>query len=399
LKSKPPVSKLSTISIKAGESSGLEGSPVHPIWQTATYTFKNIQEIEDFISGKSSKIKYGRYGNPIQKVCEEKLAALEGTEGALLFPSGMSAITMTILSLLKPGDHVIYSDSIYRNSTRFFSEILPNFGVLTSCVPPNDLKAFRRSLKHNTKLVFFEIPTNLFLRVPDIPSISALCKRAKSKPLLAVDSTFATPCCFHPLDYGADLVIHSLTKYIGGHDDLLAGCVCGSHSLLDKICAFRDVLGSICDPHNTFLCMRSIKTFPVRMDQLNRNGQQVAEFLANCKEVEKIFYPGLDSHPDHKTAKKLLKGFGSVIYFNIHGGAIATNRFIESLKLPFIGTNFGGVHTFIEPFSLLTLGKLTKKQRATIGVGEDLIRLCVGLEDSTDIIDDFHHAFMKLKMS
>ena len=387
-----PKDRLATLSVRAGDRQAFEGAPVFPIWQTATYTFRNLREIKAFTTGRSLKIKYGRYGNPIQKACEEKLAALEGADGALLFPSGMSAITTTMLALLDAGDHVIYSDFLYRNSTRFFKEVLPSFGITTSAVPPDDIGSFKRALRPNTKAAFFEIPTNLFLRVPDVPRLVTACNRAPSRPLLIVDSTFATPFCCRPLEIGADLVIHSLTKYMGGHDDLLAGCVCGSHKLLAKVCSYRDVLGSICDPHNTFLCMRSLKSFPLRIDQLNKNGERVAAFLASSRKVRRIFYPGLRSHPDNVIGRRLLKGFGSVIYFEIHGGAKATKRFIETLRLPFIGTNFGGVNTFIEPFSQLTLGKLTPAERKSLGVGENMIRLCVGLEDCRDIIADIEQA-------
>ncbi len=190
MKKKLSQDQLSTLSIQAGERKISKGTPVFPIWQTATFTFQDFQEIEDFNAGKSTKIKYGRYGNPLQKACEAKLAAMEGAEDALLFPSGMSAITTTMLAFLKPGDHAIYSRSLYRNSTRFFEEILPMFGVSTTAVPPHDLKAFKNAIMPNTKVAFFEIPTNLFLRIPDVPHLATVCKRAASMPVLVVDSTF-----------------------------------------------------------------------------------------------------------------------------------------------------------------------------------------------------------------
>jgi cystathionine gamma-synthase len=228
--------------------------------------------------------------------------------------------------------------------------------------------------------------------VPDLRAVVKCCKQAKPSPVLIVDSTFATPYCLKPLVYGADIVIHSLTKYLAGHDDLLAGCVCGSSKYLDKICSFRDVLGGICDPHNTFLCMRSLKTFAVRMERINENGFKVAKFLEKHPKVIRLYYPGLSSHPDYSVSRRLLKGYGSVLYFEIKGGSHATRKFISNLRLPFIGTNFGGVHTFIEPFSKLTFGKLTKKERAKLGIGENLIRMCIGLENVSDIINDLKRA-------
>jgi cystathionine beta-lyase/cystathionine gamma-synthase len=304
----------------------------------------------------------------------------------------MSAVTTTVFALVTGGDHVIYSSLLYRNSTRFFAEVLPRYGIEVTCVDVGDVRALREAIRPRTRLVFYEIPTNLFLRVPNLPAVVKACRREGSKPLVVVDSTFATPMGIRPLEHGADLVVHSLTKYLAGHDDLLAGCVCGSHDLLRRVCAYRDVLGGICDPHNTFLCMRSLKTFALRMERLNKNGMGVARFLRRHPQVREVHYPGLRSHPDYGVAKRLLRGFGSVMYFRLQGGERATKKFIESLRLPFIGTNFGGVHTFVEPFSQLTFGKVTRSERKAIGVGEDLIRLCVGIENLDDIIDDLKRA-------
>lgn len=395
LKSHAIRQNMATACVQSGERAFLQDTPVFPIWQTATFTFANYQEIAAFNEGRSSKTKYGRYGNPIQKALERKLAELEGAQGCLLFASGMNAITTTALALLRTGDHALYCEALYRNTARFFREVLPAYGIETTCIPANDPKALAASLKANTRFVFYEVPTNLFLRVSDVRTLAGICRRHNSAPVFVADSTFATPYCYRPLEHGADLVIHSLTKYLAGHDDLLSGCVCGSDELIKKICAYRDVLGGIADPHNTFLCMRSLKTFPVRMERLNRTGHEIARFLEGHPGVKEVFYPGLKSHPDHKMAKRILRGFGSVIYFRVTGGLHATKRFIESLRLPLIGTNFGGVHTFIEPTSVLTFGKLSKKQRAEQGVGEDLIRLCLGLEDPKDIIADMVQALSK----
>lgn len=376
-----------TQSIHTGERNKLIDSPVFPIWQTATYIFQNYREIKDFNTGRSHKDKYGRYGNPTQTALEEKLAALESAEEALVFASGMTAITTTILSLVSNGDHIIYCEGLYRNSTKFFAEILPRFGIKTTEIKVAGYHTLGDAIRENTKIVFFEIPTNILLRVADIAKIRAAIAKT-NRPLLVVDSSFASPYNIQPLKLGADLVIHSLTKYLAGHDDLLGGAVCGNHFLIDKICAYRDILGGISDPHNVYLILRSLKTFVVRMEQLNKNGYRIAQFLDKHPKVIKVLYPGLVSHPDYKIARKYLKGFGSVIYFEMLGGKRATQKFIENLKIAYIGTNFGGVHTLIEPVSILTYAKLSSAERKKIGVGENLVRLCVGLEDSGDLIYD-----------
>lgn len=380
-----------TTAIHAGERKRLKDAPVFPIWQTATYAFRDYAEVAEFLAGRSEKSKYGRYGNPVQKALEQKLASLEGAEDALVFASGMNAVTTALLVLVKPGEHVIYCDSCYRNNTRFFAEILPAFGIRTTCVPASDSEALRVALTPATKVVFYEMPTNILLRVPDLGEVVRLCKKQPGV-LLVIDSTFATPINLHPITHGADLVIHSLTKYIGGHDDLLGGAVCGSQRLLSAICGYRDILGGIPDPHNSFLLLRSLKTFPLRMERLNQSGMAVAAFLEANKKVGRVWYPGLRSHPDHRVAKKYLRGFGSVIYFELKGGPAATKRFIEHLRIPYLATNFGGVHTLAEPVAVLTYGKLSKQQRAVLGITEGMVRLCVGLESVTDILADIKAA-------
>jgi cystathionine gamma-synthase len=382
---------IDTKAVHAGERNRLKESPVFPIWQTATYAFRDYAEIEDFLQGQSERFKYGRYGNPTQKALESKLAALEGAEDALVFASGMNAVTTAILALVKPGEHAIFSDSCYHNNTRFFAEILPAFGIRTTCVSPSDSQALSAALTPKTKVVFYEMPTNILLRMADLSRVAEACK---SQPgvVLMIDSTFATPINLQPIRYGAQIVIQSLTKYIGGHDDLLGGCVCGSRKLLSTICEYRNIFGGIPDPHNSFLLLRSLKTFPLRMARLNKNGMAMARFLERHNKVDQIFYPGLISHPDNKVARKYLKGFGSVIYFKLKGGEPATKRFIENLSLPYIASNFGGVHTLAEPVSLLTYGRLTEERRAALGIGENMIRLCVGIESLKDIEADIQSA-------
>lgn len=268
-------------------------------------------------------------------------------------------------------------------------------GIETTMVSVSDCNSLKNALKKNTKVVFFEMPTNILLRVADLEGVLATISEL-NRPILIVDSTFASPYNLLPLEFGADLVIHSLTKYLAGHDDLLGGAVCGSKFLLDKIYDYRGVLGGICDPHGIYLILRSLKTYVIRIKQLNENGMKIAKFLNKHPKIKKIYYPGLPSHPDYLNAKKYLKGFGSVVYFELKEGDKTTQKFIELLKIPYIATNFGGVHTLIEPVSILTYAKLTFSERAEIGIGENMVRLCVGIEDINDLISDLDNALKGL---
>lgn len=284
-----------------------------PLEQTAAYFFENTKQISDFYQSKLKGIKYGRYGCPTQHAVEEKIADLEGGGRALVFASGMNTIITTVFSLLKKGDHLVFVDDCYRNTRRFFLEILPRFGIQSTGIEVG--KDISHYVTKNTKLFFSEIPTNPFLRVIDLSKTINFLK--KKKIISVIDSTFASPINVRPIEYNADLVIHSATKYLGGHHDLLAGVVIGKSGLMDEIQEQRDILGGIVDPNTSFLLLRSLQTLEIRMEAHNKKGLIIARYLEKHPKVERVWYPGLKSHPDYLLAKKQMKGFGGVVTFSL----------------------------------------------------------------------------------
>lgn len=365
-------------------------SVVTPIEQTATYYFENTQQIKDFYEGRLDGIKYGRYGCPTQHAAERKIAELEKTERALLFSSGMAAITTTILALAEKGQHILFTDDCYRNTKSFFTGLLPKLGIESTEIPINDLENLERYLREESVLFFSELPTNPFLRVLDLEKITAITKERGLTSV--IDSTFATPINIRPVEYGADIIIHSATKYFGGHHDLIAGTVAGNSAILEKVQQYRDVLGGIIDSHTSFLLLRSLQTLPIRMKAHNENAQAIAEWLENRPEVEKVWYPGLNSHPDYDLAKKYLSGFGGVITFTLKATEDETSQFVDSLKLPYIATNFGGPQSLIEQHAILTFYK-DRANAEKRGITGTLVRYSVGFENIEDVFEDFENAF------
>jgi len=364
-----------------------------PIEQTAAYYFKNTRQIKDFYQGKIEGIKYGRYGCPTQHAVEEKIAKLENTDRALLFSSGMNAITTTILSLVGKNQHILYTDDCYRNTKKFFNEILPKFSIEASQIPINDISNIKKYIKTNTVLFFSEIPTNPFLRIIDLKFIINFTK--KKKIITAIDSTFATPINLRPAEYGADIILHSATKYLGGHHDLFAGVVAGKLKFIDKIQPYRDILDGIIDPHTSYLLLRSLQTLAIRMEVHNKNGLAIAEYLERHPKVERVWYPGLKSHPNFILAKKQMNGFGGVITFSLKTSEKNTSKFIDSLKIPYIATNFGGPQSLIEQHAILTFYK-ERDEANKRNIKGNLLRYSAGFENINDVTTDFKQAFKKI---
>jgi cystathionine gamma-synthase len=364
-----------------------------PIEQTAAYYFENTKQIIDFYEGRLSGIKYGRYGNPTQHAVEEKMAKLENADRALLFASGMAAVTTTIFALVKQGDHILFTDDYYRNTGKFFKEILPKFGIESTEVPIDNMDYIERYVHKNTILFFSELPTNPFLRVINIEKTAKILK--KYNVLTIIDSTFATPINIRPIECGADLVIHSATKYLGGHHDLFAGVAAGNSQLIEKIQQCRDIFGGIIDPHTSYLLLRSLQTLNIRMRLHNENALRIAKYLKSHPKVKRVWYPGLESHPDYDLARKQMKGFGGVITFSIRATEKGTSKFIDKLKIPYIATNLGGPQSLIEQHAVLTFYKdrKTAEKRRITG---NLIRYSVGFEHVDDILLDFENAFKKI---
>ena len=390
----PPKKPLgpSTMSVHGGEP---RQKPAHalttPIVQTATYTWANSQELKDYFDGKiGERIDYGRYGNPTQKIAELKLAALEGAGDCLLFASGMSAMTTMLYALLSRGTHVVVTDDSYRRTRQFLNSMLPRYGIEVSSVPAGDYEALEDAIKPTTRVLVSESPTNPYNRVLDLEQFAAIGRKHRVRTV--IDATFATPYNLRPLEWGIDIVMHSASKYLGGHNDLLAGAVLGSRELVSGIRALQATTGAIVDPFVAYLLIRGLKTFALRMERQNQSAQAIAEFLAAHARVERLHYPGLPSHPEHDVARKQMRGFGGVVSFEVRGDLDAASRVVDACTIPYIAASLGGVESLIEQPAIMSFYELTTEERLQVGIKDNLIRYAVGIEDADDLIADLAQA-------
>jgi cystathionine gamma-synthase len=416
------VPAFSTLTVHAGEE---RVKPYHalttPIVQSSTFTFENTAEILRFVERRDTgstrspgstqsprstqsddREEYGRYGNPTQRTAERKIAALEGGDwvdantDALLFASGMNAITTTLLTLLSSGDHLVVTSGCYSRTQQFVREFLPRWEVETTFLEADHQKTLRAALadaiRPNTRAIMCETPTNPYLRVIDLAQV---VEAARQHDILTlIDSTFATPVNLRPLEHGLDLVIHSATKYLGGHNDLLAGAVIGPSDLVDRIKATRDVLGGVGSPHDAYLLLRGLKTLDLRVRRQNATAQRVAEVLAEHPAVLRVHYPGLPSHPDHQVARRQMSGFGGVVSFDIDGDLERTGRFIDRLRLPYVGPTLGGVESVVRQQAIFASSDPAERRK--LGVADNLVRYAIGIEDAEDIIADLDQALSGL---
>ena len=368
--------------------------------QTATYTFANTQELIDFMQAKTwgdgvENGEYGRYGNPTVRAVEKRLAALDNGGDAVLYASGMNAVTSVLLSILPTGSHVIMTDDCYRRTRQFCLTFLKRFGIETSVVPMGDYAALEDAIiRKKTRFIISESPTNPYLRVADLERIAEIGRRHRVRTM--IDSTFATPINQRPLDWGIDFVIHSATKYLGGHNDLLAGVVVGNADRIQALRESRGVLGGVVDPQNAYLLERGIKTLSMRVRQQNTSAQAVAEFLERHHRIERVWYPGLESHPDHAVALAQMSGFGGVISFEVAGDLQTTGQFIDNLQIPYIAPSLGGIETLIEQPALMSYYEKTSEERLALGIKDNLVRFSLGIEDADDIIRDLDQALAKI---
>jgi cystathionine gamma-synthase len=369
-----------------------------PIVQTSNYYFDSTAQVLEFMKAKSEgrvvrEHEYGRYGNPTQQECERKLAAIEGTERALLFSTGMSAVILTLLSYMRRDYHIILTNDCYRQTRDFATNMLAEYGMQVSLVDPT-AEAIAMAVQPNTKIIFTESPTNPYLRVMDI---QAVVKVARQHALMTIiDATLATPYNIKPLEMGVDIVIHSATKYLGGHNDLLAGVVLGSHDLLNDLYRMQRMIGAMPDPFTCFLLERGLKTFALRMEHHNRAGMVIANMLKSHPKIEEVWYPGLESHPDHQIAVKQMRGFGSVITFLLRGGDRETRKFIDSLDLFLITPSLGGSESLVTQMAMMSFFDYTEDYRLSIGMVDNLVRIALGLEDVDDLITDLKQALDKV---
>jgi cystathionine gamma-synthase len=393
---KPKHLGLDTLAVRAGErrQNGHDAITV-PIVCTATYGFNGTREMRDHFEGRVVREEYGRYGNPTVRAAEAKLAALEGAEAAALFDSGMSAITSTLWAMLKPGDHIVLTSDCYRRTRQFVRTVLARYGIEHTLVDPSDYDAIDHAMVDGkTRLLLTESPTNPHLHVVDVVRLAQIAKRHRRVKLI-VDSTLATPMNQRPLELGADLVVHSCTKYIAGHNDVLAGAVCGSEPLVQALRDFRGMAGGLLDPHAAYLLLRGAKTLGLRMQRHNQSALEIARFLERHPAVERVYYPGLESHPNHAVARAQMRGFGGMVSFLIKGDLDTCSRFIDACELPSIAPSMGGVETLIEQTALMSFYELTTEERLAIGIRDNLVRLSVGIEDTGDLRADLEQALRR----
>jgi cystathionine gamma-synthase len=368
-----------------------------PIVQTATYTFADTAEIISYTEGRhpnEDRGEYGRYGNPTVRALEKRLAALEGTEDAAVFASGMAAVTTTLFALVRGGQHVVLFRDCYRRTLEFVTDILARFGVSHTLLDSGDLASLEKALRPETRLVVSESPTNPHLSCIDLERLAAACKSRRGLKSM-IDATIATPVNCQPALFGVDLVMHSATKYLAGHNDVLAGVVCGSSGLVSMIRDLRGVLGNVCDPHAAFLVARGLKTLSLRVEKQNATALAIARHLEAHPHIERVYYPGLPSHPTYRFARAQMRGFGGVVSFVVRGGLGAASRFVDAIKLARIGPSFGGVETLIEQPAIMSYYGMTSEQRAAVGIADGLVRLSAGVEEAADLIADLDQALAR----
>jgi cystathionine gamma-synthase/methionine-gamma-lyase len=362
-----------------------------PIYETTTFVFESAEEVRLYQEGKSRKYLYTRYENPTVKAVEEKIAALDGAEAALIFGSGMSATATTLLTFLEAGDEIVCSAAIYGGTYHFLADVLPRFGIAVRFVPLARLSApDDRVFSPATRLAWFESPINPTLRCVDVRLVADACR---ARGVLAVlDNTFASPINQQPLALGVDLAMQSATKYLNGHSDVTGGVIAGAHALVDQVGRMRRQLGTILDPQAAYALGRGLKTLAVRVERHNANATAVAAFLAGDARVKTVHYPGLASHPDRAVACRQMTGFGGMVTFDLEGGLAAASRVFDRLQIVRRAASLGGVESLVSLPVLTSHYGYSDDQLAEAGVSPGMVRLSVGLEDPEDLIADLDQA-------
>jgi cystathionine gamma-synthase len=361
-----------------------------PIHQTSTFWFDDSAELRAYAEGRHPRDEYGRYSNPTWRAVERKLSELEGADETVLFASGMAAATSTFLALLPQGSHIVVTNDCYRRTRQFIGQYLSKLGVEATVIEPANTIQLKDALRDDTAAFFTESPTNPYLRVIDLPEAARIAHERDVKVI--VDSTFASPLNHRPMEDGADLVIHSATKYLGGHNDLIAGVVCGGRELMAPIRESAGVLGGILDPHAAYLLLRGLKTLGLRMERHNATGLEVARFLEGHPKVRRVWYPGLESHPDYAVATRLMSGFAGVVTFEIDGDLDDTIRFTDACRLPYIAPSLGGVESLVEMPVLMSYWDYPVEERQRYGITDSLVRLSCGIEDPAALLADLTQA-------
>ncbi|MBI3859681.1 MAG: aminotransferase class I/II-fold pyridoxal phosphate-dependent enzyme [Thaumarchaeota archaeon] len=365
------------------------GSIIAPIYETATFGFTKAEEVPAAIAGKRGWV-YSRWDNPTVVRLERKVAAFEKGEDGAAFSSGMAAISTSLFSFLKKGDHVVGIKDLYGGTFSMLHSVLPGIGIETVLVDTTDPDAMSDAVKKNTKIVYIESPTNPTLKLVDIRKSTRLAH--DNGALLLIDNTFASPINQNPIELGADVVLHSATKFLNGHADLIAGVAVSSKERAHRIKLTRREFGGTLDPLPAWLVLRGMKTMAIRVRQQTKNAQAIAEFLSGHRKVARVNYPGLKSHPQHSLAKRQMKGFGGMLSFEVKGTMKTAMRFTESLKVGSLAASLGGVETLVSQPSNMTHTQMTAKERADTEIPDTLVRVSVGIEDEEDLLKDFGRA-------
>ncbi|CAA2955773.1 cystathionine gamma-synthase 1, chloroplastic [Olea europaea var. sylvestris] len=383
-----------SIAIHAGERLGrgiVTDAITTPVVNTSAYFFNKTTELIDFKEKRRASFEYGRYGNPTTIVAEEKISALEGAESTLLMASGMCASTVMLLALVPAGGHIVTTTDCYRKTRIFIETILPKMGITATVIDPADIGALETALEENKVTLFFtESPTNPFLRCVDIERVSKLCHEKGA--LVIIDGTFATPLNQKALALGADIVLHSATKYIAGHNDVLAGCISGPEKLISLVRNLHNILGGALNPNAAYLIIRGMKTLHLRVQQQNSTALRMAEVLEAHPKIRRVYYPSLTSHPEHHIAKKQMNGFGGVVSFEVDGDLLRTAKFVDALKIPYIAPSFGGCESIVDQPAIMSYWDLSQSDRAKYGIMDNLVRFSFGVEDFEDLKADILQA-------
>lgn len=381
----------STRSVHAGPDRDVErGTIGTPIYLSSTYFARNTEELTEYLEGRRRANFYSRYSNPTVEAAEEKIAALEGAERGLCFGSGMAAIASLLLSQLEQGDHVVATRELYGGTFEFLEHMLPRWGIRATLVTPNDARALDGAIEPRTRLIYTETPTNPTLTVVDLEVVADVARR-NGIPC-AIDNTFASPVNQQPIGFGFDFVLHSATKYLGGHCDLVGGAVVGPRDRMEEVWRHRKLLGGILDPHAAYLLERGLKTLAIRIERHNQNGLEIARHLADHPRVRRVYYPGLPDHPGHEIARRQMSGYGGVLAFELDATREETARFVEALELAYLAPSLGGVETLVSQPAMTSHRFLTPEERAAQGISDSLVRLALGIEDAADLIHDLDRA-------
>lgn len=382
---------FSTRGVHAGEPRGGANEPVNvPVYLSSTFRFSSEDELRKTVFQGKKGYVYTREGNPTNRVCEKKTAELEGGEDAMVCASGMAAISGTFFALAKSGDHVVSIRDLYGRAHIFLNKILPQAGVSVTFVKTGDFRALEKAVRRNTRVIYFETPTNPLLSIVDITAVAQMAK--KHKLTSVIDNTFATPFNQKPLEMGVDVSLHSASKYLNGHSDLIAGVVVGKRDFISRCREAMKTLGSPLDPFGAYLLTRGLKTLSLRMQKHNENGMKVSRFLKNHPKIAKVFYPGLVDHPDHELARKQMKGFSGMVSFVVKGGDSAAKKMLNRLQIISRAASLGGVESLISMPASTSHYELSPAERLRLGIEPGFVRLSCGIEDIQDLIEDLEQA-------